>query len=247
MMKILLVTFFLNTILSQTQLTLYKVSGENDFQQFEYHIIKNTIELYNKHNNDNYTFITKFTSFDSIFINISDSTATNTLAISSISITKDRLANYQFSNPYMPVYKVILKTVSSTNNNAWKNGNHTVGYVKNSTHHHYYKTLKLRYPKIKPMAFTTYSKMNEYSSKGLVDFIITDLKFNNTRDRVIVKIDNYETDYFGIMYHKDSPLKEKFDVYLNYYLKSKKFLHYLKSKNTHQNYIAYFRSIKQTN
>jgi ABC-type amino acid transport substrate-binding protein len=227
MLKNLILLFFFSVTISQNEIIVYRTSANMLMNKIEEEIIINTFDLYNKKNNNllSYKFksFAKFGDMQNEFDLVSTLKPNSILTINRITISKEREEKYRFSSIYAPGKEVLVKRVSDKR--PFQLSNRTkILYIKNTAHENSMKYLKQKYSIIPyPTVSTTEMFQRLESDKydyGIIDNVSIWTKNNY---EIVHEIEEQNGKGFGIMYPKNSKLRDKLDKYIQYYIRSSKF------------------------
>jgi polar amino acid transport system substrate-binding protein len=220
----------LSLLVSQEELIIVKTDYQSKIQTIEQDILNNVLALYKKRAGKNLKlrFIGSkdFSKLFSMVDSLASSNKDNTLLLTAVTITKERLRKYDFSVPYMPAKDVIFGKKDKWENGEWVFGAMRIGYTNKSVQEKIAKAYKVKYG-VQIKAFHSWEHMVEGLHKNEIDAGLMDNVSVWADDRLMV-IKDVEKEYqqgngFGILYPKGSALKAKLDPIIRYYIKSQKF------------------------
>jgi hypothetical protein len=222
--------FFILVALTFSQvITVNIVINESVIDSIEHQLINDIFELWNRKSDKEIKYKWRkhkqFSDFMKYMENLSNDEKDNEMALSSITITKQRLEKYRFSIPYVPIREVMICMKSTNIDQGQKSiENKKVGANLGTTQEHSLKHL-LNKIQFEPFYFS----INEFKYNALIngeiDFYIDDNVnvWSDSRLKIVFEVEKQSGDGYGIMYHKESKLKKKIDPILMYYIKSAKF------------------------
>lgn len=217
-------------LLSQeaSQVQIYVNHYENVFSNFEKTLIEEIVNLYNKKGGKGELKVkfVKYKRFNSLF-EILDETKPddNIMGINVISITQERQKKYDFSRPYFQNKQVLLSKKHTTYS---PNKVNRISYTRNSLNANVMES----FSKANPFVAVPYDDFDvRYSelTQGTDDYAFGDYvdqwayNFN-----VVQTFNSFGTDYFGIIFPKNSELKEKLKPYIAYYINSIAYLNLIR-------------------
>jgi glutamine transport system substrate-binding protein len=225
-----LLLIFALTIPAQ-KIQVYTVKDDQPTFLIEKEIIKKSVKLYNFNNkNSKISYSVKFlpnfqTLFDNID-NVNEKTKDQVCAIYQITITQKRLKSYDFSTPYLPVKESIMCLSSRTDINYLKKGI-KIGYLASSIQEKQYNLIK-KYGII-GVSYNSNELKNNGLLKNETDFVFIDnVEAWGRKDvKVAADLDLQHGNGFGILFPKNSELRNKLDPYIKEFLTSKSFYNLL--------------------
>lgn len=228
MLRLRMILFFISFSLAQDSISVYINHYENIFSLFEKELIEEVIFLHNRAHKTEKIHIRykKYQNFNALF-EILDQTKPEEMlcGINVISITEERLKKYDFSKAYFKNKQVLL---SKKYKRYHAEQTSRISYTKNSLNEvvmkHFSKTENFI-----AVPYFDFYKRYQNLSRGIDDYA-----FGDYIDQWIYKLkliksfDSYGIDRFGIIFPKNSTLKEKLDPFINYYLKSPAYIGLIK-------------------
>lgn len=208
--------------------TVFPIKSDPAYKvyRFESELFNKLIQLYNsKHKNK---FYIKY-QYAKDFNNLIKSLKTQTYSCAYGQITIGFLKKVEYSKPYFPVRNSLIRNKSHLLNFNGEKKN-LVGLIN----HKYYKNLYRKLLKNYQVRDTiinenNYEDLLKLLKKGFIDCYIGDSIDAWIRDdiEIVIHIDD-EVNYLGLLYPKNSELKEKLDDTISYYIKTNSFYSLLK-------------------
>lgn len=222
-MKVYLFIFIHSFIIGQSVIHVLKVEGNLRPFLIEDSILANLEYLYNVNNPDKIKFsVIRLNNFPDLFKQIYKFPKNTVMAMSSISITREREKRFDFSVPYIETKESILTFHRLEGN--WYDEGKKIGFVINTIEEIRANILRNKYP-IQLVPFKSFQERNEGVKTQKVDYYIGESAhyWNDSGVRIIHTFENRIGLGLGIMYQKGSDLKQKLDKYIAYYRSSKGF------------------------
>ncbi len=212
---------------AQTEITVYVNSGNNKFNRFEKAVVEKLVEIHNKRSKTNYVVKQKpYDEFKLLFDVLAKAPKDELVfGMNSISITKERSANYSFSHPYLSTIPVVLSKTQTELKNI---KNATIGYTQNSIQLSMINELKKTYS-FKEVAYSNFndkydavfSGKDTYAMGDYIDHWIYDLN-------IVHEIDSYGKDNFGVIFAKNSKIYAELKSTMKYYFSSPSYFELVK-------------------
>ena len=249
MKRFIILFTFLHSIFSQNTVTVLTYKSDSKLRLFELDFINQVIKLYNVKNKNKLSIkIHSERSYAKIFKMIESSKQTKYIcAIRSLTITDKREKKYDFSYPYMPIKQVLMtKKQYKTGIKNWKNSKHIIYGNPNTVHFENVKMLSDKYgikvykpkdPEINIISYLNNGEIDFYVGDMTDIFVIDDIE-------ILSEFDGALLSHYGIMFPKNSILKEKLNRYIKYLAKSP--IYYkIVFKHFGRNIADYFKTLSE--
>lgn len=223
-MKLLTLMFLISLGFPQTEITVLKIQSTLRPFIIEDSILVNLELIYNKNNSAKFSFKIKYvSSFPDLFTELNKSPQNTTMAMSSITITEERMKEYDFSSPYIETKECLL-TYHLNIDHDWTKASKRIGYVEKTIEETRANLLKANYP-VQVIPFATFRDRNEGVKTQEIDYYIGESAhyWNDPHVKVVHTFEKRLGMGLGIMYLKGSELKAKLEKYIKYYCHSKGF------------------------
>ena len=242
--NILIVLILLTLSFSQESVTVYfKYSNEKSIA-FEKQFMEEIKKLHNaRHKKSPITLkFTELSGYKELFSKIDKPSSPNLVcAISSITITKNRLLKYDFSYRYLKINQAIIKNTKSKLKDF---NNAKFAYLENSIHQEAFNLLKKQYPKIRGISYKTSKEIKNELDNKKFNYQIADgiVAFINENREIVTELSFFKTDGYGIIYPKNSQLKKRLESAIRYFVSTSKYFQLIK-KHFGNNAFKYYKSL----
>lgn len=242
MNKLYLVFILFFLAFPQTEITVFVDTDSTIVDVIEQNIIYQVIRIFNKKNTLQLSYHYKQVPFANIFKQLQEKNSSNFLSLSTITITKERQKKFLFSSVYIPSNTVIFTLKKNKDNIPWNTKGTRIAYQKNTIHDEIIRDMKTKYG-IKPVPLSNYTNIVNSIKSGKLNFAIADNTeiWNENGLHIIEKTETQNGNGIGIMYPKNSLLRDQLEPYIDYYVHSKTFYRFL--RETYGSEISlYFRN-----
>ena len=239
MFRLISILIILQFIIAQKKEILVIFNGNNSkMTKFEISLISNLLFEYSKSSGERIKLKYKgVKKFNNTFQIINSGHRDKTLAVNTISITKDRQKKFDFSIPYV---KNSYSYLSTKEFNYSEGSPLRVGYVKNTL---YESLIKKQSDKsvVEKKAYNNVRDCIKDMKSQKIDVIFTDYIDAWAYDLKFIKAVSKEAnDKFGIMFPKGSKLKKDLDLIFAKFSKTDKF-YKLIEQNLGAKAVKYFK------
>ena len=226
MFKLFVYLYFLNYLCSQKTIEVFVDNDDTVINFIEKEILFNVFKLYNAKNKNKLSYKIIKVNFKDIFRLLEFDESNLKMSLSSITVSSERLKKFSFSNLYIPTKTVVF---SLNKNQNWKDK--VIGYQQSTIHEIIANDIKQNY-KNKIKAYKQYDELLSAIYDGKLEFAISDNieVWNDKRLKIVSETQMQIGKGIAIMYPKNSVLKDTFNKYLIYYLKSAKFTRLIRTK-----------------
>ena len=222
---------------------------DSTVQDFDRDLIGYILDLYQKHTEDEKIF--KFynpKTFNESFTKLDDPKIKhNSLSINELTITKKRLEKYDFSYPYFPISQAIItyKTSKIDSLSLDDLDGFRLAVPKSTLHEELSIQLRDQY-NVKRVLVNEMQRYSDLYVQGKIDGFMSDAIVawkNRKKYKVLMYLDEFSVDNFGILFPKGSRLKQELDPIIKYFVRSKTF-YALIEKHFGVETLVYFKKIK---
>ena len=228
MKSILSILLFLISIKSQT-IEVNIVINTSVIDSIEHQLVKDVFALWNRRTKIlkevYWKRHRKFSGLMKYMSELDNSRKDEVIALSSITITKERQKQFNFSTPYVPIREVLIsKSINKKANDIESITNKRVGANLGTTQEVALKLLEQKM-NFKPVYFSMNKHKHDALINDEIDFYIDDNinVWSDSRLKIVFEFENQPGNGYGLMFHKESSLKKIIDPMLIYYMRSAKF------------------------
>jgi hypothetical protein len=242
--KICILLFILTAeLFSQKIITIYHKPTNDVMAKFENDFMETILNLYNKKNtNDKIEFNhIKVDTYKVLFDKMKDKKRHDICSISSITITMDRMKDYDFSIRYLKDNHVVIRNTKFEKVDIKEA---KVGYLKNSLYEDSFLFIKNKYPNIIGIEYDKTKDVIKALETNLIDYQFASgiIAFIRPNREIVEELPLNRSRGYGIIYPKGSALKEKLDPTIKYFLTSPKYFALI-AKHFGEELLSYYKTI----
>ena len=219
----------IHTSFAQNIITVYRVDTKGYNQRIfdiEDLILDKIVSLHQRKTGQQITFkIHSVNEFRDLLPTLLATKNPYSMAMSGLSITKERQEYFDFSSPYIFVSSCIIRlTHSKSEPDKWKKKHTPIGYTPGTTADKLIYKLKDIYS-IRPKSYVDLAGRIRGLKNGDVEFVIAETidSWAIPEIEVVQLLNEDQNNGYGIAYKKESSLKELFNPYIHYIIRSPDF------------------------
>jgi hypothetical protein len=227
----LLISFCIASVVcTQEVITVYYKYSNDKSIGFESQFMEEIKKLHNirhKKNPISFKFIEQ-SDYKKIFNQIDNAKPMNKICgISSLTITEDRLIKYDFSYRYLKINQAIIK---HKRHDAQDFNTAKFAYLENSIHEEAFYLLKKQYHQIIGIPYKSSKEIKDDMDKKKFNYQIADgiVAFINENREIATELSFFQTEGYGIIYPKNTILKEQLDPAIKHFVSTKRYFDLIK-------------------